>query len=437
MDTKRILRLAIVLFLLAVLPVMTVALAQEQEPAGKQLPVDNEVAESVAPAWWDWYENEPNNSIATARKFPGFGVMGGVIDSPGDVDYFELPEDYSNYQFLYDIDTWPSPLDLVMCLVDSEGDNITCNDDSDGLDPMILDYGAHFDKLYIKVFEYEIGQSDPRYEYQLFFSHPLLVSAAPGGLGTGNVGGVPFQSGDVLAHTQIYDLDKWVMIFDASDVGVKTLSNLAGGHLGDNFLFSVGGIQTLPGIGTVKPWDVIRFDSLADQSMYGPEWQQFGSSTRGTFSLEMKGSQHQLTTVSEKLDAIDDVLYNCLGVSTTGVAKVNWPSGILKQDDEDLFCIDGNSARPFLDVNGVNDGPYTDTIPGLPAEDVIAFDAMGFEQGYIMTILGTGRINGVPVNQKDIFWYHDGNGSVTYLWRGPQHGWNYNLDAIEFGVFND
>ncbi len=66
MKTKRILRWGIVLFLLAALPGLTVALAQGQEPPAKApLPAVTEPSESVTPVAANLNESEANNTLGT------------------------------------------------------------------------------------------------------------------------------------------------------------------------------------------------------------------------------------------------------------------------------------------------------------------------------------------------------------------------------------
>ena len=99
-------------------------------------------------------------------------------------------------------------------------------------------------------------------------------------------------------------------------------------------------------------------------------------------------------------------------------------------------------------------------ITSLAAEDVIAFSAAYYGLWdyngadwsliwrYNMVIAGTARCGPAPqalITQKDIFrhefeidWFNDEDFSSFYIdqcqlmWHGPDHGWNYNIDAIEY-----
>ena len=70
---------------------------------------------------------------------------------------------------------------------------------------------------------------------------------------------------------------------------------------------------------------------------------------------------------------------------------------------------------------------------GLAAEDVYAMSYYAPYNDMYLTILGTGRIARNPVNQKDIFRIDlPGHTWGGLVWRGPDHGWNYNIDAFDY-----
>ncbi len=91
MNTKRLGRWVIVLFLLAALPGLTAVMAQGQEPAGKApLPAVTELSESPTPLAANLNESEPNNNTAGADVMALQDVMAGAIGAAGDVDYFKF-----------------------------------------------------------------------------------------------------------------------------------------------------------------------------------------------------------------------------------------------------------------------------------------------------------------------------------------------------------
>ena len=429
MNTKRMMRWVIVLFLLATLPVMTAVMAQEQEPAN-QLPVVTEPGESQAPETYNKYESESNNTRGTADMMNVGDVMGGKIGYAGDVDYFRF-EVFSSMPILIDIEAHSigSTLNSVVCLYGQDGSVIGCNNDTDTADSLLYhrteSYGGGGSIYYIGVTHYTGGSGGNGYNYELILSNPLLISAEAKNLGTGNVAGIPFQSQDILAWSALNTGgEKWVMFFDGSDVGVsKNLWNVSAtdqtneniGDL-DRILIGFPVNLSLPGLGTVTPWDVVYFDPV-----------RYGPTTEGTFLMYSRGQSHSLTTSAEKIDAVSQVSGMRLGaycmqgeISTVGSGSA---PGSFSWRDEDLACM-----WPDQD-GGSFDGSI---VPGLGAEDVIAVSSETFgSYRYYMTILGTGRIGGVNVSQKDIFAITNGS-FAGVVWHGPDHGWNYNIDAIEY-----
>ena len=88
MNTKRIVRWVMVLFLLAALPGLTAVLAQGQEPAAiAPLPAVTEIGESAVFIPWSNTETEPNENPSQAKS--GMRVQGGLI-AQGQVDYWVL-----------------------------------------------------------------------------------------------------------------------------------------------------------------------------------------------------------------------------------------------------------------------------------------------------------------------------------------------------------
>ena len=204
------------------------------------------------------------------------------------------------------------------------------------------------------------------------------------------------------------------MLFDASDVGItKNVSNIEANRE-DEIVLSLAANQTVAGVGVVTPWDTIIFDPVS-----------YGSNTAGSFRMGFDGSMNQLTASGEKLDAIATSQY-CDYLSTTGTATVPFYMGYnIKFKDEDLGCW-------YQDVEWLF-GFESRNVTGLPVEDVIAAAYDDAADKMYLTILGSGKIAGHKVTQKDIF-------AISYpgytwggvIWHGPDHGWNYNIDAFEF-----
>ena len=289
-------------------------------------------------------------------------------------------------------------------------------------------------------------------EYEMALSSPLLISAAAADLGGGGVvAGIHFYSQDILAFSRYKDgEERWRMFFEGKDVGlIKNVTNVAAGdpnHPG-RILFSLGNMQHLPGVGTVTPNDILVFDPI-----------QYGPTTIGTFGMGLDGSARdvKLTMAGERLDGLDGWVfgyqtdptkYGCFGfpVSTVGIVRVDgWGNLKVVQDNEDVFCKVYDEAnggwRPwdwFFDVKGSRNQPPNEgtagDVPGLAGRNVFALSYNDPEDIMYLTIRGSGEIDGHAVTQMDIFaidfpsyeW-------AGILWHGPDHGWNYKIDAFEW-----
>ena len=433
MTTKRIGKWVIVLFLLAALPGMTAVMAQGQEPA-KPAPAVTEPGESAAPVAYNKTESEPNNTCATADRMAIGDVIRGTAGVTNDVDYFVIE---SPRYFLADVDARNLPggsaIDSYLCTDDLDG-NVRCNDDSDGLDSMtFLTYGLGSGGdvcISVKDLGNRGGSS---YKYQLVLSAPMLLSAHAANLGTGTVAGIPFRSEDILAWSRLNTgEEKWVMFFDGSDVGItKNVWNVATGfdymETSNSILLGLAANQTVPGLSpTVTPYDVIRFSG------------QYGPNTSGSFSWAWRGSQRLLTTTGEKIDGIgswdmyflpNDVYTEGFGISTVGKAVVS--NGLVLQD-EDVGILERWYDLQWTGWSRMLDGS---AFPGLGAEDVFALSPGPESYLWHLVILGAGNVAGHPVNQKDVFEVCPDDDCITFwqgMWHGPDHGWNYNIDAVEY-----
>lgn len=300
--------------------------------------------------------------------------------------------------------------------------------------------------------------------YSLNLASPLLISASAINFSTGKVDGIRFQSGDILAWSKLNNgEERWRMFFDASDVGIRgNVTNIAAeGGSNDHLLLTVAPWQDLPGIGRVGPMDMILFD---------PDSGGLGEDTAGQFRWGLRGSEHQLTTPGEKLDAIDGWVfgdtssYPCYGFPVSTVGNMN----VLTWNDERLATqYDGAlTCKVYDDMNG-GWRPWDDWLPqsffgasrtAYPEFDIVAFswnDARDWYDGPLFAVStpsGTFRdlvtwVNDdgsgweydwieTRVTEKDIWTYMPDRAPYDVLheiiWHGPDHGWNYKIDAIEW-----
>ena len=412
MNTRTIVRTSLLLALVCLLAAVSFVAAQQPGPA-KEAAAIYSPGESAA-ITPTYYESEPNNTVATADMFAAPAVMAGTIDYPGDVDTFEYYGGDGNLIVEIDAQKDGSSLDSWLCELGLDGGGpMRCNDDSDGLDSMLY---TEYDNQHIRV-EDLYGRGDADYDYTLLVYRPLLLSTAV----NGTVAGVAFNKSDILANFRFGNQEKWMLFFDASDVNITQnvnglfISDPVGGQY--PFYMTVQANQALGGGVTATPWDFIGFTPT-----------QLGPSTYGQLSLEMRGRDEGLTTAGEKIDAIASGRY-WYSISTTGVLKVPmWPSGNYVAQNEDLSDLDDESGwwccDWFLDGSA---------IPGLGVENITAAHASWFDDNVIYAVIaGSGRVDGLPVNQKDIFVIDpDWNRVLGYYWRGKDHGFLFNLDAID------
>jgi len=152
----------------------------------------------------------------------------------------------------------------------------------------------------------------------------LLVSASQ----RGSVDGVAFQDEDILAYDAV--AKRWSLLLDGSDVGLGNVDLEAFDLLPDgSFLLTLSKNLALPGLGTVTPSDILRFAPSA-----------LGQTSAGRFEWYFDGSDVDLTTTSEYIDALALDQNGHLLISTAGAFKVG---NATLGDDEDLFTFTHSS----------------------------------------------------------------------------------------------
>lgn len=144
----------------------------------------------------------------------------------------------------------------------------------------------------------------------------LLISPRNNGV----VGGVAYRDEDILSYDN--SAGEWTLYFDGSDVGITTDID-AFAQLNDGSLLLSFEVDTpVSGLGLVADSDIVRFT---------PEF--LGATTSGTFSWYFDGSDVDLTTESEDIDAFA-VVSGTLQISTLGDPSVPGLTGLR---DEDLL----------------------------------------------------------------------------------------------------
>lgn len=415
MNLRRWLILCVVL-LAGALTVWSAA-AQEGPLPGSEPSAATERGESATPPA-NLAESEPNNNVDKADLLSPGNVIAGVIGGKGDQDYYRIDNTGATTAVLIDIDAevLGSTLDAQICLYDNTLAEVACNDDADGRDSLLFaslspDNAWPGAPYYVRVRDVDYpNEGDAAHFYNLALYRPLLISATTDGM----VAGIPFERADILAHYDFADgTEKWLMFFDASDVGITgDVVGLATQYNFEDIALVLRTPQQLPINGvlqTVTPYDVLYFVAR--------EGGRFGPKTEGQFYIGYAGDRFGLGGPGEKIDALALPFF----VSTEGTAT--FASGETVRD-EDI----SNLPYGFLSFDGSR-------VPGLGRLDVFAADEGGWPSpiaGHYLTILGSGRVGGQRVTQKDIFvvpWWTYQMGGI--VWRGPDHGFKYDIDAFD------
>ena len=155
----------------------------------------------------------------------------------------------------------------------------------------------------------------------------IYVSSSSGG----SAGGVSFSDEDILS----YDTGSgtWTMFIDGSDIGLSG----SGARDVDAFyvmddgsvLLSFVAATTIPDVGSVDDSDIVRFVPTST-----------GTTTAGTFEWYFDGSDVELTSNGEDVDAIGFAPDGRLLISTSGSPSV---SGVSGDSDEDLLAFTATS----------------------------------------------------------------------------------------------
>ncbi|MFN0021270.1 MAG: PPC domain-containing protein [Pirellulaceae bacterium] len=128
-------------------------------------------------------EVEPNDALAQAS--PGSAApcaLNGIIDKPGDVDYFKFSAK-AGQQFdirVYARKPLRSPLDSVLTITNAAGAGLVGNDDSAGPDSYVR-FGAPADGDYHAVVQDQLKAGGPSYVYRIEITPvvPALTVALP------------------------------------------------------------------------------------------------------------------------------------------------------------------------------------------------------------------------------------------------------------------
>ncbi|HEX4589218.1 MAG TPA: PPC domain-containing protein, partial [Gemmataceae bacterium] len=113
-------------------------------------------------------EVEPNDSVATATKGAVPGAFNGVIEKPGDIDFYRFPAKKGQ---VFDIHCYArrmgSPLDPVMYVYNDKGGALTGNDDMPGSPDSYVRFSVPADGDYLISVTDHLKKGGPTYVYRI------------------------------------------------------------------------------------------------------------------------------------------------------------------------------------------------------------------------------------------------------------------------------
>jgi hypothetical protein len=342
--------------------------------------------------------SEPDDTMATARPIAYGDQINAELDPPFDVDWFRFQGragEMVHIEVPYESLRGP-----ILSLYNTQGVRLAVDGEFAGrmawINYLLPADGTYYLELYNENYCGDMV-IDP-YLLTLTRSQSLYVSAAVDGLG----GNANIKAGDIV--TRHPATGKWVLVFDASDVGITKNINAFEWTSADRLLISLQSGQNITGLGRVTPWDILRFIPTS-----------LGSTTKGTFSFYMKGADVGLSTTGEKIDAIAwEKPYPESGsrllISTNGAGAVpKTGGGTLKFQREDVIALDQTqTGQPVKGTWSL----YMDgtAIPGLKASNINAFTTAPalrfYEWSYEAIHLGSvnvaGTIGGTKAVGRDV-----------------------------------
>jgi len=246
-------------------------------------------------------------------------------------------------------------------------------------------------------------------------SVPTIVYISPAADAT--IGGILAQGADILRYDKASN--GWTMVFDGSDHGLtKNIGSFSFTNAGE-LLLVYSANQTIPGLGTATPYDVVRFSPDV------PGLFPLGS---GTYSFAWKGLSNGLTKAGEKIDALDES-WDDLFISTSGAGAILTAPVIKIADEDVIFWSSWDSAwSRWVPVDGSR-------VPGLAAEDIVSVwqDSETYNDYYV-TILGAFNLGGVTGNDASIVRLSLNGDTFTasiFPWLAPGTVFNGKIDALE------
>ena len=317
--------------------------------------------------------HEPNDFISEATPLTIGEPITGIIWPQGDTDVYVFAGE-AGAEFVA-----TSGLYSGLTLLNAEGEEIA----------YLYGYGDEFTLPATGAYYLQTGDTEANltpYDLELrAIDRPWLFSFA----GRGNLGGVAFEGGDILKYSPLNDA--WQMYFDASDVGLR--GNLVAFETDyyDNLFLVYATAQSVPGVGAIKPHDVLHFMA----SSTGPD-------TSGQLEMYVDGSDVGLTTAGESIDALGMSGYGDLLFSTKGNAQLPLKVGGLLIQNNDIVNLSLESSG--ADTQGRWGSVLDGATFGQPRANLIALDATdaGSEAHTFMLFDRAVTLGGVAFRVNDV-----------------------------------
>ena len=231
----------------------------------------------------------------------------------------------------------------------------------------------------------------------------------------GVVGGVAYMDEDIVVN--VLGTSDWAMYFDGSDVGItKNLTDFTFTPDGC-MLMTFNGNQNVPGVGKVKPQDLVKFCAT-----------QTGADTAGTFTLYFDGSDVGLAAGAEIIDALEVMPNGDLLISTKSSSSVPQnPGPPVKGKKSDLMVFHGTSYG--ANTAGTWEVYFNSLlVDGLKRENIISLYMDPALDKYV-SFWDKFTVGGVTGDANDIVVIHPDN-TVTKFWEGSDWGYSGRVHGL-------
>lgn len=238
---------------------------------------------------------------------------------------------------------------------------------------------------------------------------------------SGQVGGVEFNRGDILAYDG--STGTWSMFFDGSDVGmtrpIADFVILENGTPNPPILMTIGGKANLSGPGgsfSAMSQDVIRFTPTS-----------LGADTAGSWELYLDGSDVTLAAASEKIDALG-VRGNTLLISTVGKASVGVSGNWIAAQDEDLLAFTPTATGQNTSGTWAREFDGSD-VEGFSKEDLTSLWYDSNASAYYVTTVDDFLVTGLSGTNNSVL-IIPVTGQPSIFWDAGAAGFTYPIDGM-------